>query len=155
MQYFIDNAPLFFWIASIVVLVVTKKDLALWCSCGFLLSFLVTESDWVYETTILAYSGIAVGMAAISFAHYKKGRYPLSLAICLICVLMLANHLGQIIEFTVFSYWFSVALGLTMLLSLLFIPGRKEWLNDMADDIRRNSDSSLSGNGRHHDGGNI
>jgi membrane-associated HD superfamily phosphohydrolase len=155
MQLFIDNAPLIFWIASLLVLLITKKDLALWCSCGFLLSYLVDKSEWSYESTIMAYALISISITAISAAHYKKGKYPLSLAICIICVLMLCNQLGQMIEFTVFSYWFGVSLGMTMLLSLLFIPGRKEWLNDMADDIRMHRDNGISNNGRHHDGGNI
>lgn len=155
MQFFIQNATLMFWIASVAVLLITRKDLALWCSCGFLLSYLVDHSDWVYETAILAYSGITIGITAISAAHYKKGKYPLSLAICVICVLMLCNQLIQMVEFTVFSYWFGVSLGMTMLLSLLFIPGRKEWLNDMANDIRLHSDNGISNNGHHHDGGNI
>ena len=144
-----------FFVASVLVAMFSKKDLAFWCSGAFLLSYLVHKQDWVYETTILAYSSITVGMAFISAVHFKKGKYPLSLVICMICSLMLCNHLAQMIEFSMFSYWVSVALGVSMLISLMFIPGRKEWMNDMADDIRMFGDHGISNNGHHHDGGNI
>lgn len=151
----IDNAPMLFFIASALVSMFTRKDLAFWCSCGFLLSYLVSEQSWVYETTVLAYSSITVGVAFISAVHFKKGKYPLSLVICMICSLMLCNHLVQMIEFSMFTYWVSVALGIAMLLALIFIPGRKEWLNDMADDIGMFGNHGISNNGHHHDGGNL
>lgn len=152
MQY--EDAKLVFLILSIPVALITRKDLAFWCFGGFLLSYLVPPT-WAYESEVMAYGSIAMGMAFISYVHYRKSRYPLSLAIMAICALMLCNQVAQMIQFTMLTYWVGVALGVLMLAALMFIPGRKELLHDMADDIRMLGSSSLSDHDHHHDSGSV
>ena len=118
-----------------IVAITTRKDLAWYCFGASILSLAVHHSAWVYESKIIAYSFTTLMVAVGSAAHYKLAKFPLSLAICVICCLTLINQMSQVIGWTDASLWVSYALGLSMLLSLIFMKGSKGILDDLASDI--------------------
>ena len=129
------NGAEWFVIAFGLIALVGKKDLAWYCFGASVLSLFVHDSVMAYESKIIAYAFITFTVAIGSSWHYKIAKYPLSLAICVICCLTLVNQAAQVIVWTSESFFISNSLGVLMLASLIFIDGRKELINDLAGDI--------------------
>ena len=137
----------FFVIAFGLIALIGKKDLAWYCFAASILSLFVHDSAMVYESKIVAYAFITFIVAMGSAWHYKIAKYPLSLAICFICCLTLINQAAQIISWTTESFFISNSLGIAMLISLIFMDGRKGLINDMADDFGIHSNHGVHSHG--------
>ena len=130
----------------------TKKDLALYCFGASILALFTHHSGWVHESQIVAYGFITFMVAISSAAQYKFAKYPLSIAICIICCLTLMNQAAQVLSDTSASFWISYILGLSMVASLLIMDGRKEQLSDLANDFGINNNNNIHSHSGHGNG---
>ena len=145
----------FFVIAFGLVAVLSNKDLAWYCFGASLMSMLVHDSGMAYEPKVVSYAAITCTVAIGSSWHYRIAKYTLSLAVCIICCLTLINQAVQIITWTSAGFFISNSLGVMMLISLVFMDGRKDLINDLADDfgLHTNNGSNSHGGSSNGKGG--
>tara|TARA_R110000751_G_scaffold81975_1_gene165117 strand:- start:123 stop:599 length:477 start_codon:yes stop_codon:yes gene_type:complete len=152
LEFFAAYGTELFAICFGIAAVTTRKDLAWYCFGASILSLVTHYSGLVYESKIISYSFITLMVALGSAAHYKLAKFPLSLAVCVICCLTLLNHASQVIGWTDASLWISYGLGVSMLLSLIFMKGSKGILNDLANDINSSIDYWILNNRNNSNG---
>jgi len=142
--------------AFVLVALITKKDLAVFCAMASISGAMVWDQYSAHPMVFAILAGINTLVVIMAAWYNAIHRTILSKSVMVLCTLGVCVNGWQLIGINQFNYWVSVSLGVSLMACLLFMDGRKGLLNglwaDMRDSVYRHVHlfGHKNNNGLHH-----
>ena len=125
-----------FTLAFLLVAMITRKDLAIYCFLGSLSSAIMWDAYPYHPISYAVFAGINTLLVIFSAWYNSLYSTTLSKAVMVLCTIGAFINGWQLIEVNTYNNYASLILGTILLLCLTFMDGRKGLLHGLCEDMR-------------------